>query len=635
MTGMRFEILGPLRAWRDERELDLGPGKQRAVLAVLLLHAGRPVGTGQIVDAVWPEDLPANGPNVVQKYIAGLRRVLEPDRSPRAPGQLLSLTDAGYLLRVAPETVDAVLFEQRIRRARAARAREQLGPAAADLRAALELWRAEPLTGLPGSFFEAARVRLTESRAAAVELVAEVELLLGHHQELIGELARMVAEFPVRERLRYLLMLALYRSGRQADALAAFREIRALLAEDYGLEPGEELQELHRRILRSDPTLAPVLPVPAGPFPARDDGQMADVEPAAPPPVDVAVPPAPPVQPAAPAPPAVPVPAVAPMPPPSVQAAVSGSPGPPVQLPAQALPVAAPWGAPAASGGPRPERPRWATNLGTVLGAFLILVSFGFLTWVVMLYYAIRRRSVWLAAATAGYLGLVVLFVYAMERNPDPDVVTDLDSAGVFGLLVAWLAGLFHVVVLNRYVRALFSGRPADSVSPTPAAQRVRREQARYLLYHYPAARTELRIGRPDLPRGYDDGGLIDINAVPDQVIHQLAGLSQEQRRQVAVVRWLRGGFLSMEDLAAQCLLPPALTDSLREILVFLPRQPDPPAPVAGPPPTAEPAAPASGPPPMPASGPPAAPASGPPPGPAAAPVHTAEPPRVPPYPAQ
>ncbi|MEK8109238.1 helix-turn-helix domain-containing protein [Micromonospora sp. M12] len=123
MSGqLRFEILGPQRAWHSDREIDLGPGKQRAVLSVLLLSAGRPVSTGQIVEAVWPEEPPANGPNVVQKYVAGLRRVLEPDRSPRTPGQVLSLTDAGYQLRVEPDALDAFRFERAIHRARQQRA---------------------------------------------------------------------------------------------------------------------------------------------------------------------------------------------------------------------------------------------------------------------------------------------------------------------------------------------------------------------------------------------------------------------------------------------------------------------------------------------------------------------------------
>lgn len=142
MSGqLRFEILGPQRAWYADREIDLGPGKQRAVLAVLLLSAGRPVSTGQIVDAVWPEEPPANGPNVVQKYVAGLRRVLEPERSPRTPGQVLSLTDAGYLLRVNPEAVDAVRFERGVQAARQRHAAERTEQALSELATALDLWQ--------------------------------------------------------------------------------------------------------------------------------------------------------------------------------------------------------------------------------------------------------------------------------------------------------------------------------------------------------------------------------------------------------------------------------------------------------------------------------------------------------------
>src|SRR5690349_8911718 len=107
---IRFEILGPLRALRGARELDLGPSKQRAVLALLLLNANKPTSIAQIVDAVWGDEPPENGPNVVQKYVGGLRRVMEPDRSPRAPGQLISRTDAGYRISVVPEQLDVEIF---------------------------------------------------------------------------------------------------------------------------------------------------------------------------------------------------------------------------------------------------------------------------------------------------------------------------------------------------------------------------------------------------------------------------------------------------------------------------------------------------------------------------------------------
>ncbi|MDG4820601.1 BTAD domain-containing putative transcriptional regulator [Asanoa sp. WMMD1127] len=275
----RFEILGPIRVVDGDREIDLGPGKQRAVLAVLLLNANRPVPTTQIVDAVWQDEPPENGANVVQKYVAGLRRALEPDRSPRTPGQLLTLTEAGYLLRVPPGGLDADDFDQRVRAARSHQAAGALEPAVADLRAGLALWRAEAVAGLAGGYFAAARDRLGDARCAAYEALAEIEIARGRHAELVPELTGLVAEFPLREQLRYQLMLALYRGGRQAEALAAYRAAREFLAEEFGVEPGERLQELHRRMLRADPAL--LGPRPAAPV-------------SAPPPVPVFAPPPPP-----------------------------------------------------------------------------------------------------------------------------------------------------------------------------------------------------------------------------------------------------------------------------------------------------------------------------------------------------
>ncbi|RLP92348.1 AfsR/SARP family transcriptional regulator, partial [Micromonospora sp. CV4] len=263
MSGeLRFEILGPQRAWYGDRDVDLGPGKQRAVLAVLLLAGGRPVTTAQVVDAVWPEEPPANGANVVQKYVAGLRRVLEPERPPRSPGQVLTLTDAGYQLRVGPEAVDATRFERGIRRAERLRAEGRAAEAVTELKAALELWRGDPFTGFTGLFFDSARQRWIELRATALESWADLELRLGRQRELVGELKELAAEFPLRERLRHQLMLALYRSGRQAEALAAYREFRGLLRDEYGIEPGDALQDLHRRVLRADPALLPPTAVP-------------------------------------------------------------------------------------------------------------------------------------------------------------------------------------------------------------------------------------------------------------------------------------------------------------------------------------------------------------------------------------
>ncbi|TDC67483.1 transcriptional regulator, partial [Actinomadura sp. GC306] len=253
---MRFEILGRPSAWRDGRELDLGPGKQRAVLAVLLLSPNRPVPTPSIVSAVWGDEPPDNGANVVQKYVAGLRRVLEPDRSPRAPGRLLTLSGAGYALHVPPGGLDAEVFQEQVKAALGIRAAGDAELAATRLREALLLWRGTALAGLTGSFFDAARERLDEERAAALEASAEIGLDLGEHARLVPELIRLVGEFPLREGLRYLLMLALYRCGRQAEALAAYRDARDFFTEEFGVEPGERLHNLHVGILRADPALA-------------------------------------------------------------------------------------------------------------------------------------------------------------------------------------------------------------------------------------------------------------------------------------------------------------------------------------------------------------------------------------------
>ncbi|SCL13721.1 DNA-binding transcriptional activator of the SARP family [Micromonospora rhizosphaerae] len=613
MSGtLRFEILGPQRAWYADRQLDLGPGKQRAVLAVLLLSVGRPVPTGQIVEAVWPEEPPANGPNVVQKYVAGLRRVLEPDRSPRTPGQVLTLTDAGYLLRVAPEAVDAVRFERAVHRARQRHAGGRTAEALNELKVALELWQGEPFTGFAGPVFEAARHRLVELRAVALETRVELELETGRHRDLVGELVELVADFPVRERLRHQLMLALYRSGRQAEALAAYREFDDLLRGEYGIEPGEALRDLHRRILRSDPTLSPALPSPVepaasdrptagvptpavpaqtGPAGPEEAASGVPADPAVPGPVTPASTPDPADAPAGRPPPVTtglapsPVGGFAPTPP----SAVGFPPGPvgsPVAMPG---PSAGPGFVPPATvlppppyepvaGPPSQGVPRWLSVGATVLGALAALLSFGFLTWLVVLVYGIWRRSWRNALAAVGYLSFAVTF-FVVIGSSDPDAeMSDPEGFLFLGWVLAWIFGVLHVVLLNGSVWAAITGGTGKPAAPVVDDRRVRREQARYLLYHYPAARQELHIGRPDLPRTFDDGGLVDINAVGEKVIAGLPGMTAEQGRQVAMDRWLRGPFGSMEDLAARCLLPPMLTDSLRDLLVFLPPLPgDPP----------------------------------------------------------
>ncbi|MFJ6215550.1 AfsR/SARP family transcriptional regulator [Streptomyces sp. NPDC092296] len=252
---MQFQVLGPLQARRSSQEIELGPPQQRALLAVLLRRAGRPIGLQEMVEGVWGEDSPPNAVAAVRTYVSRLRGVLEPDRKSRAAASLLVSVADGYALRLPPEAVDAVRFEQGVAEAGRARAAGDAAGCQQAAAAALGLWRALPLPGLPGPSADAWRRRLEELRCTALELRLGAEIDLGRHREAVAELADLVIEQPLRERFRTLLMLALYRSGRQAEALAAYADARRLLVAELGVEPGPELTGLHARILASDPAL--------------------------------------------------------------------------------------------------------------------------------------------------------------------------------------------------------------------------------------------------------------------------------------------------------------------------------------------------------------------------------------------
>ncbi|MDL4814219.1 BTAD domain-containing putative transcriptional regulator [Actinomadura opuntiae] len=563
----RFEILGRLRAWRGEEELDLGPGKQRAVLAVLLLEPNRSVSTKAIVDAVWGEEPPDNGANVVQKYVAGLRRVLEPDRSPRAPSRLLVLTSAGYSLHVAPGALDAEVFRNDVREAKAVRAQGQIEKAGALLCEALGLWHGQALHDIQGRFFEAARERLADERAAAAEAAAEIDLDLGRHAELVPELNRLVTDFPLREGLRFLLMLALYRSGRQAEALAAYRDARTFLTEEFGVEPGERLQHLHLSILRGD--------LPPGPVP-RD--RAPEVVPHAFAPPDAKELPASDMN-------VIPVAAAAA--PIQTQdsadvelAGLAGLSGPATaaQWADDAIPAAPPqlgWAVPAPDGGAvavhRPARRHpWPLRL---VASAVPVVTFGICTWALIAYFAGRRRSAPLGAAAAGYLLLITVFL-AIVTSEDADAVSALDGVAMGAWLVTMFGGAVHVAVLTA--DAAGPGRPAAAPQPPAPAmvdyieRRTCREQARSLLRHHPAMARELGIGRPDLPRDFDDGGLVDVNTVPEHVLESLPGVDPYHAKLIVTARQSRR-FASPEDLIVQGLLPAPVVRALNEVLVAMP----------------------------------------------------------------
>ncbi|WP_307124058.1 BTAD domain-containing putative transcriptional regulator [Streptomyces sp. B1I3] len=235
--------------------MPLGPPKQRAVLALLASRAGEVVGVDNIVDALWDDDLPQTATNAVHTYVAGLRRALEPGRSRREAGAILTSVSGGYCLRMEPEQVDATLFTRRHARARRSRIGGSPDEAVLCYEEALALWRGDAYSGVPGPFAAVERTRLRDLRLTAIEEWAADMLEAGRHAEVVTELSAAVGEEPLREKLRWLLMLTLYRSGRQAHALAVYTETRQLLNQELGIEPGPELRSLHQQILAGHPAL--------------------------------------------------------------------------------------------------------------------------------------------------------------------------------------------------------------------------------------------------------------------------------------------------------------------------------------------------------------------------------------------
>jgi predicted ATPase/DNA-binding SARP family transcriptional activator len=255
---MEFRILGSVAVVGEEGPLPLGAPKQRALLAFLLLHANEVVARDRLIDAVWGTEPPRSAVSSLQVYVHGLRQALGSERIERH--------GTGYRFLLDPAELDFARFERLVERAGAALASGRAADAAEDLRRALDLWAGTPLADLAGEpVHEEAAPQLEERRLRAVELYHDAELALGRHDELVPELELLVAAEPYRERLRVQHALALYRSGRQADALAACRAARELLVEELGVDPGPELQELERRILNHDPALA----APAAPEPPR------------------------------------------------------------------------------------------------------------------------------------------------------------------------------------------------------------------------------------------------------------------------------------------------------------------------------------------------------------------------------
>jgi DNA-binding SARP family transcriptional activator len=239
---LEFGVLGPLSATQDGVEIPLGPAKQRALLALLLLRRNRLVGRERLIEELWAGRPPPAAPKALNVYISGLRKVLEDGRLETDPG--------GYVLYTRPEELDAERFEALVREARAAEPGEKLEL----LERALSLWRGDPLADLRYVDFAQTEIgRLEELHLAALEERAEAMLALGRHRELAPELEALAAAHPLRERLRGQLMVGLYRSGRQAEALDSYRLHRQMLSRELGLEPARSLQDLEAQILRRIP----------------------------------------------------------------------------------------------------------------------------------------------------------------------------------------------------------------------------------------------------------------------------------------------------------------------------------------------------------------------------------------------
>ncbi len=241
---LEFRILGPLEVLDDGRPIALGGQKQRALLALLLLDAGRVVSIDRIVDALWGERPPKTAPTSLQNFVSHLRKALGAD--------ILVTRPPGYLLRIAPEQLDLERFRMLVDAAKRSPVQER----AAKLRQALTLWQGPPLADFALEAFAQPEIgRLEELHLAAIEERIEAELAVGAHAELVGELESLVEEHPLREGLRRQLMLALYRSGRQAEALQVYHDARRVLVDELGIDPSRSLQQLHGAILRQDAEL--------------------------------------------------------------------------------------------------------------------------------------------------------------------------------------------------------------------------------------------------------------------------------------------------------------------------------------------------------------------------------------------
>jgi len=266
-------MLGPLEVWHNGTRLTVGGPRNQLVLALLLVNAGRVVPRDQLVDALWPDDPPTTARAQLQNCVSALRRMLG---AAGAPADVITCRNSGYTLQLGDATLDMSVFEQLTQQARSM-IDQRPSEATASFRESLKLWRGSCLAGISNRHIQAEAARLDEKRLATIEECVDVELRLGRHHELIGELSALADEHPLREPFHARLILALVRAGRRAEALAAYRCCRDLLRESLGLDPGPALQSLYVRILQADPDLVAPEAGPSEPRPMQHNTLPRDM----------------------------------------------------------------------------------------------------------------------------------------------------------------------------------------------------------------------------------------------------------------------------------------------------------------------------------------------------------------------
>jgi hypothetical protein len=356
------------------------------------------------------------------------------------------------------------------------------------VRDALALWHGDALSGLTGPVFEAARTRLADERASAWELWAELRLAEGDDAGLVGELTRLTHEFPLREGLRTQLMLALQRTGRQAEALAVFRDTREYFLDELGAEPGERMQAVHRQILRGE------LEQPPPP------------DPVSPPPYS---------------------------PPPVVSA-------PPLLAPSPG------------------ERARWPEILAAAAAP---LLTCGVAAWVYFLFAAIQRGR-WYHYVVAGlYFAALPWIVFWFELDPtslESDNTSAAEGVAAMSWILLWLGSTVHGVILAT--------RRGDTRSA-----RTRRDLARRFAAFDPAGAVQAGVGRPDLMRYFDDGGLVDLNHAPPHELTRVPGITAFEAHRIGLDRIHNGPYRQPGDLVQRGLLSPRKLRRCEPWLICLP----------------------------------------------------------------